>query len=225
MNLWLFENGKTRQLTRGAGGDFQPNWTPDGKSLVFFSTRASALDIWRVDVAGGDPLRLTDGEGVNINPFVSPDGRRIAFISDRDGGQEVWLIDEDGSTPTQLTTVGVVGHFLRWSADGSRIFFRCPTGPKARTMSIAATGGDPEPVGEVMGGAHMSLSPDGSMIMDVVAHRTLWVSPLDGGNPRRVFEFDDSESRIDYPVWSPDGRWVLFDRLIPHGGDIWMVEE
>jgi eukaryotic-like serine/threonine-protein kinase len=225
MNLWLYENGKTRQLTRGAGGDFQPNWTPDGKSLVFFSTRASALDIWRVDVAGGEPQRLTRGEGVNINPFVSPDGRRIAFMSDRDGGQEVWLIDADGSNPTQLTALGVVGHFLRWSADGSRIFFRCPTGSKARTMSVPVNGGDPEPAADVMGGAHMSLSPEGSMIMDVVAHRTLWVSPLDGDKPRRVFEFDDAESRIDYPVWSPDGRWVLFDRLIPHGGDIWMVEE
>ena len=92
-------------------------------------------------------------------------------------------------------------------------------------MLVPVNGGDPEPAGEVMGGAHMSLSPDGSMIMDVVAHRTLWVSPLNGDKPRRVFEFDNAESRIDYPVWSPDGHWVLFDHLIPHGGDVWMVEE
>ena len=224
MNIWMFENGKTRQLTRGAGGDFQPNWTPDGKSVVFFSTRAGTLDIWRVDGVVGEPQRLTRGEGVNINPFVSPDGRRVAFMSDRDGRQEVWVIDGDGLNPAQLTTVGVVSHFLRWSPDGERIIFRCPTGSKARTMFVPVGGGDPEPTAEVMGGAHMSLSPDGSMVMDVVAHRTLWVSPLDGGKPRRVFEFDDAESRIDYPVWSPDGCWVLFDRLVPQGGNVWMVE-
>ena len=45
-----------------------------------------------------------------------------------------------------------------------------------------------------------------------------------GGLPRRIFEFDDPESRIDYPVWSPDGRWILFDRFQPYGGDVWAVE-
>ncbi|HEY8183441.1 MAG TPA: hypothetical protein VII32_14455 [Thermoanaerobaculia bacterium] len=27
-----------------------------------------------------------------------------------------------------------------------------------------------------------------------------------------------------YPVWSPDGHWLLFDRFKPEGGDIWMAE-
>ncbi len=31
-------------------------------------------------------------------------------------------------------------------------------------------------------------------------------------------------ARIEYPVWSPDGRSVLFDRFRPQGGDIWMME-
>jgi Tol biopolymer transport system component len=117
-----------------------------------------------------------------------------------------------------------MGHFLRWSNDGRRIIFRSPTGPKARTMSVSTDGGDAVPTAEVIGGSHMSLSPDQSMIMDVVGHRVLWVSPLGGGAPRRVFELDDADSRIDYPVWSPDGRWILFDRFTPHSGDVWMVE-
>ena len=116
-----------------------------------------------------------------------------------------------------------MGHFLRWSRDAQSIFFRCPNAPGARTMKVSISG-DAESTAEVMGGAHMSLSPDESMIMDVVGHRTLWVSPLNGGEPRKVFAFDDLDSRIDYPVWSPDGRWILFDRFTPHGGDVWMVE-
>jgi hypothetical protein len=30
---------------------------------------------------------------------------------------------------------------------------------------------------------------------------------------------------IDYPVWSPTGGWVLFDRFRPQGGDIWSLEQ
>jgi eukaryotic-like serine/threonine-protein kinase len=227
MNLWLMTlaDGKTRQLTRGAGGDFQPNWSPDGKRLAFFSGRSGTLDIWTIDLDGAhEPHRLTRGQGININPFHSPDGTRIAFMSDRDGRLEVWVMKSDGSAERQLTTVGVIGHFLRWSPDGRRIYFRCPTGSKPQTMTTSLSGGDPEPTSEVAGGAHMSLSPDESLIMDVVAHRTLWVSPLSGDAPRRVFEFDDPETRIDYPVWSPDGRWIMFDRFVPHGGDVWMIE-
>ncbi len=37
-----------------------------------------------------------------------------------------------------------------------------------------------------------------------------------------MFEFEDPDVPIDYPVWPPDGRWVLFDRFRPHGGDIWL---
>jgi Tol biopolymer transport system component/tRNA A-37 threonylcarbamoyl transferase component Bud32 len=226
MNLWLLTlaDGRIRQLTRGEGGDFQPHWSPDGRSLVFFSGRAGTLDVWRIDLSRPEPVRLTRGEGISINPFFSPDGKRIAFMSDRDDRLEVWVMDADGANVRQLTTTGVIGHFLRWSGDGQRILFRCPTGAKPRTMTVPAAGGDAEPTAEVAGGAHMSLSPDESLVMDVVAHRTLWVSPLMGGEPRAVFAFDDPESRIDYPVWSPDGRWILFDRFVPHGGDVWMIE-
>ncbi len=57
-----------------------------------------------------------------------------------------------------------------------------------------------------------------------MAHKELWVSPLSGGSPEKVFEFDDADARIDYPVWSPDGKWILFDRFVPQGGDIWLME-
>jgi len=225
MNLWLLSlrDGKTRRLTSGAGGDYQPNWSPDSASLVFFSGRAGAIDIWRFDFDGETLTRLTRGEGININPFFSPDGRRVAFQSDRDGRLEVFVMDANGMNARQLTTCGAGGHFLRWSADGERVVFRCPAAKK--TMSVSVNGGEPEPTAEVTGGAHMSFSPDQSMIMDVLGHRTLYCSPQHDGSPRKVFEFDDPESRIDYPVWSPDGRWILFDRFLPQGGDVWAVEE
>ncbi len=226
MNIWLhgLADGSLRQLTRGPGGDYQPNWSPDGRTLAFFSSRSGSPGIWTVELASGK-LRQIGGSGrIDVNPFFSPDGSRIAFQSDRAGRLEVWVMDRDGGGARQLTGVGVSGHFLRWTADGRWIIFRCPGG-SSRTMRVAADGGEPEPTAEVQGGAHMSFSPDGARIMDVAAHKTLWVSPLAGGPPERVFEFDDPGVRIDYPVWSPDGRWVLFDRFLPQGGDVWVMRD
>jgi eukaryotic-like serine/threonine-protein kinase len=226
MNIWVYalKDGSTRQLTRGAGGDFQPNWSPDGKTIVFFSSRAGSADIWRVDVASGALTRLSGGDEVDTNPFFSPDGTRIAYQSDRGGHLEVWVMSADGSGARPLTRAGVTGHFMRWTQDGGGIVFRCPCGGKPQTLRVGLDGAEPQPVGEVAGGSHSSFSPDFSLIMDVVGHKTLWVSPLRSGKPGPVFEFEDADSRIDYPVWSPDGRFVLFDRFQPQGGDIWMME-
>jgi len=131
----------------------------------------------------------------------------------------------DGGDPRQLTKVGASGHFVRWTNQGDAVVFRCPCGGKNVIMAAPVAGGDATPFAEINGGAHMSFSPDRARIMDVVQHRVLWVSPVKGGRPEKVFEFPDPNSRIDYPVWSPDGRYVLFDRQRPEGGDIWVLRD
>jgi len=225
MNIWLLdlESGRSRQVTKGSGGDFQANWSPDGKRIAFFSSRAGTADVWSVDVETGEIEQLTSSESVNVNPFYSPDGKMIAYHSDQTGRPEVWVMNSDGSGQRQLGDSGVIGHFVRWSREGDAVIYRSPGGGAPRTLKHGLDG-VLEELPNVMGGAHMSLSPDHSRIMDVVGHKVLWVSPLDGETPEKIFEFDDPDVRIDYPVWSPDGRWILFDRFRPQGGDIWMME-
>jgi len=225
MNVWLFTlaDSNTRQLTTGHGGDFQPNWSPDEKSIAFFSSRSGSPNIWEAEVGSGFLKRLTSNSGVNVNPFYSPDGKLIAYQSDQSGRLEVWVMGADGSSQRRLTNVGVTGHFMRWTADGTGIIFRCTCGGKPATMKVSLSGGDPKPFAEMMGGSHISFSPDRTRIMDVVGHRVLWVSPVNGGKSEKVYEFPDPDVRIDYPIWSPDGRWVMFDRFRPQGGDIWAM--
>lgn len=224
MNLWIYDlaSGELQQVTDGPGGDFQAQWHPGGDQLTFFSSRAGNADIWSVDIATGDLTQLTTSASLDINPFYSPDGRLIAYLSDRDGRKELWLMNADGSNQRALTTFGAEGHFLIWSKEGDEIFFRSPSRVFDGLMRVSIDGGEPVPAAGVPASAHSSFSPDGRLIMDVSGHKSLWAVPLEG-TPAEVFAFDDPDVRIDYPVWSPDGRWVLFDRNRPRGGDIWMA--
>ena len=226
MNIWLFTfaDRSTRQLTRGPGGDFQPTWSPDGKQLLFFSSRAGNSDIWKLDLDTGALTQLTSDAATDINPFYSPDGRLIAYQSDRTGRTEIWLMSADGTGDHQLTRVGVRGHFIRWNKAGDALVFRAVNANGWFVAQAPVEGGALVELPNIQGGGHLSSNPSFTMIMDVSSHKTLWSSPIGAGSAESVFEFPDPDVRIDYPVWSPDGKWVLFDRFRPEGGDIWIIE-
>jgi serine/threonine-protein kinase len=226
MNLWLHSiaDGTDRQVTRGAGGDYQPQWSPNGVSLVFFSARSGNNDIWSVDVADGSLHQLTRDPALEINPFYSPDGQRIAFQSDRDGRLELWVMQADGSGARRVTSIGTGGHFMRWSADGQAVILRADPPGGSQILRVTVETGTAEPQPMVLSGAHMSTSPDGSLTLDVRGHKGLWIYPMSGAPAYQVFEHQDPDIRIDYPTWSPDGRWVLFDRVAPRSGDVWLLE-
>ena len=161
---------------------------------------------------------------MDLNPFYSHDGRTIAFMSDRSGRLEVWLMHGDGGGQRQLTSVGTGGHFVRWTADGTALVFRAESGTQVQIYRVDVADGSLTRLPDIASGAHMSFSPSQSVILDVQSHRSIWTYPVNGEAPRHVFQFEDPDVRIDYPVWSPDGRAVLFDRAAPRGGDLWLLE-
>jgi Tol biopolymer transport system component len=130
----------------------------------------------------------------------------------------------DGSGQHPITRNGAGGHFVLWSPDGKAIIFSSPAASDNQAMQVSIDGTDAVPFATIIGRSHMSFSPDADMVIDVTGHRTLWASPVGSGSPSAVFEFENLDNRIDYPRWSPDGNWVLFDRVKPQGGDIWLIE-
>jgi Tol biopolymer transport system component len=221
MNIWTYSlrDGSTHQITHGAGGDYQPNWSPDGQQLIFFSSRAGNLDVWKVEVASGKVTQLTRSHSLDINPFFSPDGTEIVYQSDASGRLELWIMRSDGTQQRQRTNIGTMGHFERWQRDGF-IYFRSPS--NSGLMHVSPVSGDAEPAAKNVG-SHLSFSPDATKYIDVTGHKILWLYGMDG-SAKQLFTFEDRDVRIDYPVWSPDGRWLLFDRFKPEGGDIWIAE-
>jgi dipeptidyl aminopeptidase/acylaminoacyl peptidase len=73
--------GEPRQLTNTTKKDRNPHWSPDGKQILFESTRTGESQLWSIDLAGGEARQVTNLSTEASNPTWSPDGKSIAFVS------------------------------------------------------------------------------------------------------------------------------------------------
>src|SRR5437764_5401517 len=74
------------------------SWSPDGRTILFESSRNGDPDMWSIHADGSSPRELTFTIGVHEDGSWSPDGAEIAFESGRNnpGGGDVFVMDEDG---------------------------------------------------------------------------------------------------------------------------------
>lgn len=103
--------------------DESPRFSPDGKSIVFVSTRDKNQDIWTMDASGQNLKRLTSDPAADNSPCWSPDGKRIAFASARAGSFDVWTMNADGSDARKIAASPRLDTAPAWSPDGKRIAF------------------------------------------------------------------------------------------------------
>lgn len=83
-NLWLAAtDGRTspRQLTTTDKKDRHPRWSPDGRKILFESTRSGESQLWVIDLGGGEAKQLTTISSGASTGLWSPDGKKVAFVS------------------------------------------------------------------------------------------------------------------------------------------------
>jgi TolB protein len=80
-----------------------PNWSRDGKRLLFYSDRSGKDQIYTMKPDGTDVRRLAAAESNDKAAFWSPDNKKITFTSDRDGNSEIYVMQADGKNVRRLT--------------------------------------------------------------------------------------------------------------------------
>jgi len=104
--------------------ELSPEWTPDGRQIVYAAQGAGGrAQIWIVNADGTGARSLTsDAQGANLDPAVSPDGRLIAFTSTRDGNYDIYVMDRDGSNARPMLVSPLKESKPAWFPNGDLAF-------------------------------------------------------------------------------------------------------
>jgi Tol biopolymer transport system component/DNA-binding winged helix-turn-helix (wHTH) protein len=238
MEVWVAnaDGSAAEQLTHGAGpfqGD--PSWSPDGRRIAFTSQGADGSPhIWTVDVDGGTPRQITSDPGDQMGPTWSRDGEWIYFSWTQGNERDMWRTRVRTGSKERVTHGGaLVG---RESADGTMLLYIPKAGSvdllHSRLLAQPLAGGAPRPIIACIAGTAFSVSQGG--IYYVPCSGSLKPDPdppvrvLDPatGNDREIgrlekFQYESLPSGF---AVSPDGRTILYGRLIRDEADLMMIE-
>jgi tricorn protease len=122
------EKGDIRNITKTPGtAERDPSWSPDGKSIAYFSDASGEYQLYIRDQDGLAPPKVIDlGPNASFyySPHWSPDSKHIAFA---DKHLRIWYVDVTGGSPVKIDT-GLRGGFgaatqLSWSPDSQWVAY------------------------------------------------------------------------------------------------------
>ena len=204
-----------------------PNWSRDGRRLVFMSGRQARSGITVTDPVTLADKTLTSGPWFDTDPAWSPDGKQLAFArSPSRSVSDIYRMNASGGQVRNLTRGRGLNWDPTWSPDGKRIAFVRFEAFGAQIWVMSANGKKQRAVTSTGSwNNHPSWSPDGSRIVYSALRNgnyDLYVLDLRTHRERRLTKTYGPEFS---PAWSPDGKHIAFVAWRPDDAvsDIWVV--
>lgn len=217
--IWQIDlgNGQRQQLTRPIDpylSDARPRYSPDQRWLSFSrgSHAYRELHLLPLGTSHGERQLSFDHQFSQSHAWLN-DSSALVFDSDRSGERALWMLP--------ISAEGHPGPVQALGARGAQ-YPSIARSARALAFQVAEYAANLWPVADQQLGQQAliqstkydnnpAFSPDGQWLA-FVSNRSgrgaLWLARADGSEQRKLFEPEDG--RAAWPVWSPDGRALIF---------------
>jgi TolB protein len=189
-----------RKLTSNDAYDAEATVSPDGRRIIFTSTRDGDIELYTMNVDGSDVRRVTSRVGYDGGAFFSPDGRQIVWRAQypetaadsadfqrllaqrlvRPSKLELWTADADGGNARRVTSLGGANFAPFYHPDGRRIIFASNhANPRGRNFDLFMIGTDGAGLEQITADADF----DGFPMFSPDARQLVWASNRNAKNP------------------------------------------
>ena len=140
--VWPIHDTYDIYVTDGEGYDAEATVSPDGRFVIFTSTRSGDLELWRYELETGEALQLTSELGYDGGAFFSRDSQKIVWRASRPEGEDadvyrslleeglvepsaldIYVADIDGSNVQRVTELPGANWAPFFHPDGDRVLF------------------------------------------------------------------------------------------------------
>lgn len=225
-NIYLvsLNNNELRQLTFSKGQNYNARWMPDGKSMLFVSTRDGESQVWSIPVFGGEAQKLSSISTGVSGMVVSNDGKWVGFSSNVFPECETddcnkKRNDEISKSKVKVKTFDQLPYRVwnHWK-DGNRTHFFVMPASGGSAVDVTPGDFDTPPI-DLGGSVDYGFSPDGKEVVftrntdpmiAISTNNDLFVVPVTGGTPKRITQNPANDNQ---PLYSPDGKYVAYRRM------------
>jgi Tol biopolymer transport system component len=187
-----------------------PNWTRDGRYLVYNSR--GRLYTYELATHGVKEIETGFAVDCNNDHVLSPDNTEIAVshFTNEDATSRIYILPFAGGNPV-LVTVNGPSYLHGWSPDGRNLAYCAERGGQYDIYTISVNGSHETQLTDLPGlddgpeyspsGQHIWFSSTRTGLMQI------WRMETDGSNPVHVVQ---EEANCWFPHVSPDGEWVAY---------------
>ena len=211
-------SSKPRQLSRGKGGKFHPQYSPDGGRLAFAVDYDGSENyhLFIHDFELGTQREIAAELNCAHQAYFawSPDSKQIAFISDQTRQFNVYIIPVEGGEARLVLDAGHPAWKVRWSPDSSMLVVTVEgSGIDYDSFIVPLQGGDVVQVCDERGAidaGQACWSPDSMQVAfssDSLGYNNIGLFNMAS---RSISWLTDGEGEKQFPTWSPDGTRLAY---------------
>ncbi len=218
------DGSNVRRIVDDPEYDVGPQWSPDGRKIVFMTGRNRNFDVYEMNADGTGQKNLTsDYDKSDGAPVWSLDGRNIAFSRKIQGKDQIFVMSSDGGNLKQVTHGSANNASPGWSPDGSKLILNTDHDGNWEIYMISVDGELAQLTDDAADDLAPDWSPDGNRIAfssNRNGKQHIYLINADGSALKQI---TNSPGEDTEPTWAPDGKRIAFTSVRDGNPEVYVM--